>query len=230
MEIKETKTKILDFFSGKGFYFVLAGCLLATGVAAWTAYASINAAEKSKTPENHIESSQKTPSVFETQNEPESKEPYSSETESSQPPEEEPLHPIVAAHFVYPLSGNTLRGYSDTELIYSETFGDMRLHTALDIIGEDGATISSCGNGTITEIKKDGLLGWYIEIDHGNGVTAKYCGLKEEILVKKGDIVSAGDSLGYIGEIPSECKDTPHLHLEFYHDGYTIDPVEYIRR
>ena len=229
MDIKETKTKITDFLSGKGFYFVLAGCLLATGVAAWTAYAGVNAAQKEKG--QQIESSQQEPMSSETQNEPQDKEPYSSVTESSQPEESEPLAPpTVAQNFVYPLSGNTLRGYSDSELYFSETFADMRLHTALDLIAEDGAAVTACGNGIVTAVVADGLLGHLVEIDHGNGVTAKYCGLKEKTSVKVGDIVSAGSLLGYVGEIPAECTDTPHLHLEFYKDGYSIDPTEFIKR
>ena len=40
--MKITKNKIVDFFKGRGFYLVLAFCLVATGVAAWTAWAGMN--------------------------------------------------------------------------------------------------------------------------------------------------------------------------------------------
>lgn len=225
MDVKEVKSKFKSFLDGRGFYFVLAACLVATGVAAWTAYAAINGDKNDNTA-----SSEPTPSIHETQNEPVEKEPYEA-PESSEPVEEEPISPpTVATNFVYPLSGTVLQKFSDTELVFSETFEDMRLHLGLDVTGEDGATVSACGNGVVTSIGEDALLGFTVEIDHGNGVTAKYCGLKDTVLVRVGDIVSAGSSLGYIGEIPSECKLTPHLHLEFLKDGYAIDPEEFLRR
>lgn len=227
MDVKEAKNKFKNFLNGKGFYLVLAGCLVATGIAAWTAYASINSAQQEQ--EGTI-SSKPSPSVHQTQNEPEEKEPYETPTESSEPEEVETLPPpTVANSFVFPLSGTVLREYSDTEPYFSETFGDFRLHNGLDVTGEDGATVSACGNGIVSAVAEDALLGFFVEIDHGNGVKAKYCGLKDTLLVRQGDIVSAGTALGYIGELPAECTDTPHLHLEFTYDGYHIDPMEYLR-
>jgi hypothetical protein len=54
--------------------------------------------------------------------------------------------------------------------------------------------------------------GNYILIDHGNGEYARYCHLRQEILVKVGDQVKQGDKIGYVGNSGQSME--PHLHLE----------------
>ena len=218
--MKITKDKISDFFKGRGFYLVLAFCLVATGVAAWTAWAGASPDTAEKTPiSSNISSSEDDFSQVQQDNE---SEPYESEDTSS---EEEFLPPpAVAENFVYPLSGNATKLFSTDELTYSATFGDLRLHTALDIGCEPGSAVGACGNGIVVAIIEDPMLGWYVEIDHGNNIVARYCGLSENLSVKEGNIVSAGTKLGLIGEIPSECEDECHLHLEFYKDEIPVNP------
>ena len=82
-----------------------------------------------------------------------------------------------------------------------------------------------CGAETEARARKCTECGGkYVEIDHGNGITARYCGLSDKVSVIEGNIVSAGTKLGLIGEIPSECEDGCHLHLEFYKDGEPVNP------
>ncbi len=223
--MKYKETKISKFLAGKGFYLVLAGCLLATGVAAWTAWAgftSPDTAEKPKESQSQISSS--APSTDPVQQDT-SDEPYSSFKESSSKEEEDDyIGPVVAENFIYPLSGNVLKAYSDDELIFSKTFSDMRLHAGLDIEGEKGSAVKSCGNGIVVAIINDEFLGKYVEIDHGNGIVARYCGLADNVSVKEGNIVSAGTKLGLLGEVPNECADDAHLHLEFYKDEFPVNP------
>ena len=133
----------------------------------------------------------------------------------------------MAYSFTSPLSGGIIKPYSDTELIYSATFSDMRTHLGLDIEGELGCDIRSCGNGTVSGVSNDSLLGKYVQIDHGNGVTSKYYGL-DSVFVSVGETVSATTCIGLLGDIPSESEDITHLHLEFYLDGKLVDPQQYI--
>lgn len=219
--MKITKDKISDFLKGRGFYLVLAFCLVATGVAAWTAWAgSATPDTAEKTPiSSDITSSAEDTEQVQQENE---SEPYSSEESSEE--EQIVLPDVVAENFVYPLNGNVLKSFSVDELQFSATFGDLRLHTALDIECEPGSTVSACGNGTVVAIIDDPMLGRYVEIDHGNNIVARYCGLSENLSVKEGNIVSAGTKLGLIGTIPSECADKTHLHLEFYQDEIPVNP------
>ncbi len=223
MDFKETKTKIQDFLGGKGFYLVLAACLVATGVAAAAAYAGVND-ELGKTKENGSSLIESSGNNSSSQVQLDTKEPYTppADTESSD------TESIVADSFVYPFSGNILKGFSDTNLVYSETFGDMRVHTGVDLAADLGLTVGACGNGVVQDILNDPLWGFVVRVDHGNGIIAAYCGLGEDLLVSVGDIVSAGSPLGYLSTIPCECKDAAHLHLEFYKDGKAVNPENVI--
>ena len=221
--MKITKNKIFDFFKGRGFYLVLAFCLVATGVAAWTAWAGMKTPDVAEKPENSSNVSSLPDTTDQVQQEVTS-EPYSSEEEVHFEQEEESIEPVVAENFVYPLSGAVLKVFSIDELTYSATFNDLRLHTGLDLECEPGSAVGACGNGTVVAIVDDAMLGKYVEIDHGNGIVARYCGLSDKLSVVEGNIVSAGTKLGLIGDIPSECEDECHLHLEFYKDEMPVNP------
>lgn len=127
--------------------------------------------------------------------------------------------------FVLPVTGNILKGYSDTALQYSTTYGDMRIHTGIDILCDTGTDIKSAGAGTVKSISEDALLGKKIEIEHTGGICVMYCGFGS-VNVKENDSVSAGDIIGTSGEIPSECADNPHIHLEVLVDGNYVSPLE----
>lgn len=212
-----------NFFAGKSFYIVLAGCLIATGVAAWTAYSSFAKPDTEddtiSTPE-YISSEQQ---ILDTPVVGEASELYSSSEEVSEQsaPEPEP----TATVFMMPMDGDLIKTYSDTDLVYSKTFKDMRLHTGLDIKGEAGSSVKSCADGTVVAIIDDPLLGVYVEVDHGNSIVARYCGLKKDIAVAEGDKVEAGQKIGVLSSVPSECEDAVHLHLEFYEEEYPVDPL-----
>ncbi len=225
--MKWTKTKFAKFLSGKGFYLVLAGCFVALGVAAYTAYDSLTPDTASSEESSYTEES--TPPSSEVEAEPEEipyEPPVSSEDQTEDTPEPSP----VANSFIYPLSGNIIKGFSSEELVFSNTMGDMRLHAGLDISAPSGAEVVSCGNGVVKTVGNDSLLGVFVEIDHGNGRTARYCGLADALSVVEGDTVKAGSPIGIVGEVPSECMDESHLHLEFFENGKPIDPVSVMEK
>ena len=74
------------------------------------------------------------------------------------------------------------------------------------------------------------MWGIVVEIDHGNTMTAKYCGFQSGTTVKKGDTVKKGGTLGQLGIIPIEQADTPHLHLEITVNGVIVDPLAAMNR
>ena len=225
---KEKNSVIGKLFSGKGFYMVLAGCLIAVGVAAWSATAAINDFKKpqsSNEPNNSYISSDIVSSEEPVQNEV-IDEPYSepeSVTESaSEPTDAKP----VAKYFVMPISGSVEKDYDNKTLQYSATFGDLRLHLGIDIVAASGTSVVACGDGTVTNIFTDLSLGTIVEIDHGNGIVARYCGLNEDILVNIDDTVTASQKIGSLGIVPGESADSAHLHFEFLKNGKHVSPLK----
>ena len=70
-----------------------------------------------------------------------------------------------------------------------------------------------------------------LELDFGNGATAKYCGLQfDSITLSVGDSVKQGDTVGVLGKIPVEAKDDCHLHYEMRINGEIVDPLEAMGR
>lgn len=131
----------------------------------------------------------------------------------------------VASFYVLPVTGDILKDFSSTELKYSLTYGDMRLHEGIDIAAAAGSAVNAAGAGKVTEIKKDTFWGTMIVIDHGNGIIGYYCGLADKTAVKVGQNLDAGAKLGALGTIPCESLDPPHLHLAFKKDGKYVSPL-----
>lgn len=229
--MKITKEKINNFFSGKGFYLVLAVSMLAVGIASFIAFLEYN-----DTTDPVLELSSKPLSTSSEQSSSDilagtdTKEPYSSAEESSSEAvssEEEIALDIIADSFIVP-KGSLLKEFSSEELIYSKTYKDMRTHAAIDILAEKDSSVLSMGKGIVTAVNLDSELGTTVEIDHGNGIIAYYCGLNETLNVSEGVPVTEETVIGTLGEIPGECEDEPHLHLEVFKDGKPIDPLSLI--
>ena len=133
--------------------------------------------------------------------------------------------PYNVTAFMKPAEGEILKDFSDKNLQYSKTFGDMRLHNGIDIACKKGTAVSVCGDGVILTVEKSSLYGNVVTIDLGNGLSAKYCSL-DNVKFKEGDQVKLGDILGNTTTIPAECDDKEHLHFEVYKNGTAVSPLK----
>lgn len=226
----ENKQKINFKKAGSGFYIVLSLCLIAVGVAAWSAVSAFNNYNAEipqleyEQPDNSYNESAPLPDAP-AQNEVENVEYEKPEPEPQPAPEPAPKIP-TAEYFLLPAEGNIIKVFDNITLQYSSTLGDMRLHTGIDIAAPEGSIVTAAGDGTITEIYNDAAYGYIIIIDHGNNTVAKYCGLSEEISVKSGDTVLAGTEIGTLGSVPCESADESHLHFEIYENGECVSPLK----
>ena len=229
--MKYYNQKSAGLSKSKSFYFVLAICLLAIGGAVWSAWLSANDTKTSQLNESSDINSYYSPQLdysSETEVQGDASEPYYSSEETSSVEEKEEETLPVATTFAYPLKGDIGKSFSDSELKFSNTYKDMRYHEGIDITCDKGTSVKACGNGKVVAVINDSLLGIYIEIDHGNSIVARYCGLNKNVSVSEGDIVKLGQKLGTVDVVPSECVDAAHLHLEFFKDSKSIDPLSVI--
>ncbi len=139
-------------------------------------------------------------------------------------PTESPTVSPTADFFVIPVGGETVKGYSASELQYSKTYKDWRIHTGVDIAAAKGTEVHSAGNGTVLAVYEDDLLGNVVKIDHGNDIIAFYCGLNSPT-VKVGQVVEVGQTLGGIGDIPCESVDETHMHFAVTVKEEWADPI-----
>ncbi len=221
---------------GTGFYTVIACCLILIGAAAWFALDKLQEPSKTTSPETKNYNSENieykdnsssyietVPENFATESPKEdvkkeiTNEPYN--TESSVSKKE---NNIV---FSMPVEGEIIKEHSEKTLQFSSTYGDMRIHTGIDISCNADSPIFACGDGVVKGVENDTEYGKIVIIQHNNSITIKYAALKD-VTVKQGDSVKMGDTLGYSTTIPSECNDKNHIHIEAYKNGKQISPLE----
>ena len=126
--------------------------------------------------------------------------------------------------YKYPLTEAVLGGYTE-ELVYNQTMGDYRSHTAVDFKGEAGTSVFAINDGIVLDVYKDSMLGMVVEIDHGGKLVAKYGGL-DVVNVSKGDPVMIGATIGTLGKVPYEGAAESHLHFETTLDGASVNPLD----
>lgn len=130
-------------------------------------------------------------------------------------------------YYCLPFGREIIKDFSSTTPVYSKTMGDWRTHNGIDFKGQEGGAVVAISYGEVISVFDDALFGTCVLIDHGNGVTAKYCGLnKDTLTVKEHSTVNSEDLIGYIENVPCETKDGAHLHFEITLNGETVEPLE----
>ena len=234
--MKYYESKFTKFVGSAGFYVIIACCLIAVGAASWFAVSKINSTGSGSSSQKQNSFPSKDSSYISSADTPiqsgvtpsadvgksESGIPYS-EPQTAASSESKP----AAESFSMPIQGEITKGFSDKELMYSATYGDLRMHSGIDIACEKGSTVNACGDGTVVSVDDTASYGKVITIDHGNGITIKYCGISEPT-VKKGAAVKSGEVIGDVGEIPSECADQSHIHIEVCKNDESVAPLSVI--
>lgn len=88
--------------------------------------------------------------------------------------------------------------------------------------------IIAIANGEITATGYTDVRGYYVEMKHENGFKTRYMHMKKNsIVVKKGQYVQKGTTLGYMGSTGDSTA--PHLHLAVVNTkDDCIDPLPYV--
>ncbi len=99
--------------------------------------------------------------------------------------------------------------------------GDLRFHAGVDIADETGTPIYSAFDGAVLVSDYDQWNGYYLKVIHDNEIMTVYCHCNK-LLVKKGDIVKAGQKIAEMGSTGSSTG--PHLHFELRINNKSYDP------
>ena len=98
-------------------------------------------------------------------------------------------------------------------------------HKGLDIKGEIGDPVKCTAGGKVVLSDYDGGYGKCVVIDHGNGLTSRF-GHLSDYNVKSGDVVNAGEVIGFVGSTGRSTG--PHLHYEIRYKEDYINPEEFL--
>lgn len=103
--------------------------------------------------------------------------------------------------------------------------GEYKLHTGVDIGGQQGDPICAFADGTVDYIGENSAYGQYLQLDHGNGIKSFYAHCSK-LCVSKGQPVAMGEKVAEVGS--TGVSTGPHLHLELKWEGLHLNPIYYI--
>ena len=227
-----------DFIEGKGFYIVLALCLVAIGISGWFLFSSLTG-EQEEQPVGGTASITVTPAptpaatvtpvkptVTATPRPTATVPAVAAATPSAtvQPP---PPPKSAPPSLTPPVQGEVLTHYSVETLAYDVTMADWRTHAGLDIAAAAGTEVRAPASGVVVEVTEDVMLGTTVVIDHGGDLTTTCANLASVPTVEVGDEVTVGDIIGSVGDTAiAESALPSHLHFSVEREGQSVDPME----
>lgn len=207
--------------SGKGYYIALVLCAVAIGISGYLYYRNTNqtqpAVEEQPAAVVEEEARQDVAAV--------ATDPVP--TQGTEPTTQPTVSQTMTT--VSPLSGETVMGYAVDCLCYNQTTRDWRTHDGVDIAAQAGTAVCSAADGEVYSVYEDETMGMTVVILHSGGYTTRYASLAENIAVKAGDQVTAGQTIGYVGcTALLESGVGDHLHFSVSCNEQSVDPAEFL--
>jgi len=105
--------------------------------------------------------------------------------------------------------------------------GKRTRHEGLDFAGIGGSAVLSVARGVVIWAGPKQGFGRTLEIDHGNGYVTRYAH-NEELLVKAGDRVTAGQMVATMGATGRATS--THVHFEVMYKGNAVNPYQFVKQ
>jgi murein DD-endopeptidase MepM/ murein hydrolase activator NlpD len=129
---------------------------------------------------------------------------------------------------VFPIDGRHDMGQSETN-----RFGGGRGHQGQDLFARCGTPVVAVLDSKVQFVGRHSAAGNYVVLQDASKRSYAYMHLRDRPLVRKGDTVTAGERVGFVGDTgrASGC----HLHFEiwtapgWYEGGDPIDPLPQLR-
>ncbi len=232
--MQNEKSGRLDrFFAGKGFYIVLALCVIVMGISAYSlavngtgTTAGLDPGMSAAGQTSRPEASAQPPVSTETPEPAQATEAEDVIAEGTLTQDDEWPEQTV---WRWPVSGEIERGYSIEALSYDVTMADWRTHDGIDILAPQGEVVLAAGDGKVVSVTQDDLYGTTVVIEHAEGIKTTYSNLADTPTVAAGDMVRGGDVIGSVGKTAlCEIGQGSHMHFAMSRDGASVDPTTYL--
>lgn len=210
IRIKRMTAAYKKFVSGYGFSLVVVVCIgVVTATAIWTKRDAEPYKQPDSTPSDEMNAA-----VVQQEN-----------LASAVKPTSVPLQ--EAYTWTAPLATmKIVRAYSPDIMVSYGYGGLWQTHDGIDLQTEAGEAVVSISKGQITGCGSDPLSGAWVELDFGQGWSARYSGLSMLSAIRKGDRVSAGQTIGFVGDQGIHGTDAGSVvHLSVYQNGAPVDPM-----
>ncbi len=218
-----SKKKFSDSINGKGYYIALILCAVAIGITGYLYYR--NADNKDTQLQNPTAEADATVPGGDVQ----VVAPPDDGTLGAETSTQPTGNGIKPPHRQKPVAGQTITEYSMDALCYNQTTRDWRVHDGMDIAAEAGTAVGAAADGTVYTVYEDETMGMTVVLSHEGGYTTKYASLAENVPVKAGDTVTAGQTIGYVGNTALfESAIGDHIHFSVSCSGVTVDPETFL--
>lgn len=103
--------------------------------------------------------------------------------------------------------------------------GEEKFHYGIDMAADRGTPIVATRSGTVTMATYDDNSGYFVYIDHMDGMGSCYMHM-DKYIVTPGQFVLTGQIIGYCGDTGASTG--VHLHFEVYKNNVMVNPNDYI--
>ena len=129
---------------------------------------------------------------------------------------------VGSTTWLRPCSGRVTSPFGNRD---APTAGASTYHQGVDISAPEGTPIYASRTGIVTAATSSKSAGFYVSINHGDGYSSIYMHMTRYV-VSKGQAVSAGQVIGYVGS--TGISTGPHLHFGISYAGSYVNPLAYI--
>lgn len=127
----------------------------------------------------------------------------------------------VGARWSFPVAG---AGRQDIGSFFGDSRdGGRRDHHGVDIFMPRGTPVLAAADGSVTSVDTTGLGGRVVWQREAGGGHSLYYAHLDQALVRRGQEVRAGDTIGLVGNTGNARTTPPHLHFGAYRRG-AVDP------
>lgn len=130
---------------------------------------------------------------------------------------------------------------------FTDSYGAPRSghrHQGNDLMAPKGTEVYAVADGVVRWIRDRGTAGRYVAIEHADGWESWYMHLNDDnpgtddgaaplalgVAVEVGEVVEAGQLIGWVGDSGNAEGSSPHNHFELHHNGRAIDPYSHLIR
>lgn len=128
----------------------------------------------------------------------------------------------------WPVNGEVIIKYNMDSTVYFKTLDVYKCNPAIVIASQVGDEVIAAASGVVQGISTSEETGTTVTISMGNDYVATY-GQLDNVTLKKGSTVVAGDVIGNVSEPTKYYKEEgPNVYFKLTKAGEVVDPTMYL--
>lgn len=104
-----------------------------------------------------------------------------------------------------------------------------RTHPAIDVYADAGTPIVAPASGKVVGVGYGEKGGHWVRVQDNKGLTYYFAHMAEPPKVKRGEVVGAGQHLGFVGNSGSARTTSPHLHFSIKKGNAYVNPYSFLQ-